>query len=121
MTNLIGKYHISKSNLVGDSKNNPIHLVIAQRKKIEGTKPKQYLLLKTAQNSFKYVSSLYPSKVDAMAYEIDYTGNKYLLKIEVDAGEAIIIPSDKITNGRSITMSISALEAHFLDNQNSSL
>ena len=56
-----------------------------------------------------------------MAYEIDYTGNKYLLKIDVDAGEAIIIPSDKITNGLSITMSISALEAHFLDNQNSSL
>lgn len=117
MTNLIGKYQISKSNIVSNS----LHLVISERKKVEINKPKRYLLLKTGEKSFKYISSLYPSKVDAMSYEIDYTGNKYLLKIDVDAGEAIIIPSDKITNGLSITMSISALEAHFLDNQNSSL
>lgn len=78
MTNLIGKYQISKSNLV----NNSLHLVISERKKVEINKPKRYLLLKTGEKSFKYVSSLYPSKVDAMAYEIDYTGNKYLLTID---------------------------------------
>ena len=78
MANLIGIYQITKSNLVSNS----THLVIAQRKKIEGTKPKQYLLLKTGESSFKYISSLYPSKVDAMSYEIDYTGNKYLLTID---------------------------------------
>ena len=78
MANLIGIYQITKSNLVSNS----THLVIAQRKKIEGTKPKQYLLLKTGESSFKYVSSLYPSKVDAKTYEIDYSGNKYLLHID---------------------------------------
>lgn len=78
MTNLIGKYHISKSNLVGDS----LHLVISERKKPEINKPKRYLLLKTGEKTFKYVSSLYPSKVCEMAYEIDYTGNKYLLTID---------------------------------------
>ena len=78
MTNLIGKYQISKSNLV----NNSLHLVISERKKVEINKPKRYLLLKQGEKSFKYVSSLYPSKVDAMAYEIDYTGNKYLLTID---------------------------------------
>ena len=78
MTNLIGKYQITNSNLVSNS----THLVIAQRKKVEGTKPKQYLLLKTPQNTFKYISSLYPSKVAQMAYEIDYTGCKYLVIID---------------------------------------
>jgi len=78
MVNLIGKYQISKSNLV----NNSLHLVISERKKVEINKPKRYLLLKQGEKSFKYVSSLYPSKVDAMAYEIDYTGNKYLLTID---------------------------------------
>lgn len=78
MVNLIGKYQISKSNLVSNS----LHLVISERKKVEINKPKRYLLLKQGEKSFKYVSSLYPSKVDAMAYEIDYTGNKYLLTID---------------------------------------
>jgi len=78
MVNLIGKYQISKSNLV----NNSLHLVISERKKVEINKPKRYLLLKTGEKSFKYISSLYPSKVDAMTYEIDYTGNKYLLTID---------------------------------------
>lgn len=78
MTNLIGKYQISKSNLVSNS----LHLVISERKKVEINKPKRYLLLKTGEKSFKYISSLYPSKVDAMSYEIDYTGNKYLLTID---------------------------------------
>lgn len=100
MTNLIGKYHISKSNLVSNSKNNPIHLVIAQRKKIEGTKPKQYLLLKTGEKTFKYVSSLYPSKVCEMAYEIDYTGNKYLLTIDYDNQVASI---EKLQNSITVT------------------
>ena len=78
MVNLIGKYQISKSNLVNSS----LHLVISERTKVEINKPKRYLLLKQGEKSFKYVSSLYPSKVDAMAYEIDYTGNKYLLTID---------------------------------------
>lgn len=78
MVNLIGKYQISKSNLV----NNSLHLIISERKKVEINKPKRYLLLKTGEKSFKYISSLYPSKVDAMTYEIDYTGNKYLLTID---------------------------------------
>jgi hypothetical protein len=80
MTNLIGKYQISKSNLVSNS----THLVIAQRKKVEGTKPKQYLLLKTPNNTFQYISSLYPSKVGAMVYEIDFSGIKYMLTIDQD-------------------------------------
>lgn len=78
MSNLIGKYQISKSNIVSNS----LHLVISERKKVEINKPKRYLLLKTGEKSFKYISSLYPSKVDAMTYEIDYAGNKYLLTID---------------------------------------
>ena len=96
MTNLIGKYHISKSNLVGDS----LHLVISERKKPEINKPKRYLLLKTGEKTFKYVSSLYPSKVCEMAYEIDYTGNKYLLTIDYDNQVASI---EKLQNSITVT------------------
>ena len=96
MTNLIGKYHISKSNLVGDS----LHLVISERKKPEINKPKRYLLLKTGEKTFKYVSSLYPSKVCEMAYEIDYTGNKYLLTIDHDTQVASI---EKLQNSITVT------------------
>lgn len=86
MTNLIGKYQISKSNLV----NNSLHLVISERKKVEINKPKRYLLLKTGEKSFKYVSSLYPSKVDAMSYEIDFNGIKYLLQMDAENNMAVI-------------------------------
>jgi len=114
MANLIGIYQITKSNLVSNS----THLVIAQRKKIEGTKPKQYLLLKSGETSFKYISSLYPSTIGENFYEIDYSKEKYVLAMSVDAGKALIISADKLTNGPSITMSISALQAHFFNNQN---
>ena len=117
MTNLIGKYQISKSNLVGDS----LHLVISERKKPEINKPKRYLLLKTGEKTFKYVSSLYPSKVDAMSYEIDFNGIKYLLQMDTDTGTAKIDLLEVVTNGLSISMSISAVEAHLSDNQNNSL
>ena len=96
MTNLIGKYHISKSNLVGDS----LHLVISERKKPEINKPKRYLLLKTGEKTFKYVSSLYPSKVCEMAYEIDYTGEKYLLTIDYENQVASI---EKLQNSITVT------------------
>jgi len=96
MVNLIGKYQISKSNLVGDS----LHLVISERKKPEINKPKRYLLLKTGEKTFKYVSSLYPSKVYEMAYEIDYTGKKYLLTIDYDNQVASI---EKLQNSITVT------------------
>ena len=96
MVNLIGKYQISKSNLVGNS----LHLVISERKKPEINKPKRYLLLKTGEKTFKYVSSLYPSKVCEMAYEIDYTGNKYLLTIDYDNQVASI---EKLQNSITVT------------------
>jgi hypothetical protein len=86
MTNLIGKYQISKSNLVSNS----LHLVISERKKPEINKPKRYLLLKQGEKSFKYVSSLYPSKVDAMSYEIDFNGIKYLLQMDAENNMAVI-------------------------------
>lgn len=96
MVNLIGKYQISKSNLV----NNSLHLVISERKKVEINKPKRYLLLKTGEKTFKYVSSLYPSKVCEMAYEIDYTGKKYLLTIDYDNQVASI---EKLQNSITVT------------------
>lgn len=96
MTNLIGKYHISKSNLVSNS----LHLVISERKKVEINKPKRYLLLKTGEKTFKYVSSLYPSKVCEMAYEMDCAGDKYLLTIDYDNQVASI---EKLQNSITVT------------------
>lgn len=86
MVNLIGKYQISKSNLVSNS----LHLVISERKKPEINKPKRYLLLKQGEKSFKYISSLYPSKEGEMSYEIDFNGIKYILRLDADNGNAVI-------------------------------
>ena len=86
MTNLIGIYQIAKSNLVSNS----LTLIISERKKPEINKPKRYLLWKTGEKSFKYISSLYPSKGDLMAYEIDYNGIKYLLRVDHDRNIAEI-------------------------------
>ena len=89
MVNLIGKYQISKSNLVG-SVENPLHLVISERKKPEINKPKRYLLLKQGEKSFKYISSLYPSKESEIAYEIDFNGIKYILRLDAENNMAVI-------------------------------
>lgn len=86
MTNLIGKYQISKSNLVSNS----LHLVISERKKPEINKPKRYLLLKQGEKSFKYISSLYPSKESEIAYEIDFNGIKYILRLDAENNMAAI-------------------------------
>ena len=117
MVNLIGKYQISKSNLV----NNSLHLVISERKKAEINKPKRYLLLKQGEKSFKYISSLYPSKESEIAYEIDFNGIKYILYLDAENSIAKIDLLESISNGLSISMSISAVEAHLSDNQNNSL
>ena len=86
MVNLIGKYQISKSNLVSNS----LHLVISERKKPEINKPKRYLLLKQGEKSFKYISSLYPSKESEIAYEIDFNGIKYILRLDAENNMAVI-------------------------------
>ena len=86
MTNLVGKYQISKSNLV----NNSLHLVISERKKPEINKPKRYLLLKQGEKSFKYISSLYPSEESEIAYEIDFNGIKYILRLDAENNMAEI-------------------------------
>ena len=117
MTNLIGIYQIAKSNLVSNS----LHLIISERKKPEINKPKRYLLLKTGAKSFKYISSLYPSKAGAMAYEIDFNGIKYILQVDAEGSTAKIDLLENDSNGLSISMSISALEPHFSNKQSNSL
>jgi hypothetical protein len=117
MTNLKGKYQISKSNLINASQT----LIIAERKKPEINKPKRYLLLKAPQNKFEYVSSLYPSKEGVNCFEIDYKGVKYMLCLDAEKNIATIDMLEGISNGLSISMSISALQAHFSNVQNSGL
>lgn len=96
-TNLVGNYQITKSNLVSNS----LHLVISERKKPEINKPKRYLLLKQGDKSFKYISSLYPSKEGDNSFEIDYNDIKYILRLDAENGSAVI---EMLHNSITVTL-----------------
>lgn len=92
MTNLIGRYHFDKSNLVKPD----LHLVIGTRRKPSLTKPKHYLLIKSGKD-FLYLSSIYPfdqdmpEKVtDAQIFSLDFQGATYLLTLKTVEKQAQI-------------------------------
>lgn len=91
-TNLVGQFHIDKSNLLKPN----LHLVIGSRKKQSANKPKHFLLEKTG-SSFKYLSSLYEFDQDmpdrsqeAQIFSFDWQGKDYLLTLKTAAKQAEI-------------------------------
>lgn len=87
-TNLIGRYHTDKSNLLGEG----LHLVIATRRNPHPTKPRHYLLERIIPPpvdgpDHRYISGLFPpqnapvSPTDAQIWHFDYKGCRYTLQI----------------------------------------
>lgn len=80
MANLTGQYHLTKpTELTG----NKITLVLCTRRNILPGKSSKYLLEKTENKSFRYVSSLYPvcSDITSETYQLEKGGFQYILTI----------------------------------------
>jgi hypothetical protein len=89
-TNLIGNYHLSKSNLIkGET-----HLVIGTRHKPAINKPKHYLLARLSPTNHKYISSLYPTDGagNLLNFTFDYGGGTYQLSMDKATETAKIDP-----------------------------
>lgn len=114
MTNLVGQYQIAKG---GKLISTNLTLVVANRRKPEGTKPKSYLLLNTAPGSFKYISSLYPVPETPNTFTIDYEGVNYLLVINTTQATILGKDSggiDQANPGESLQNSITVNFTHKL-------
>lgn len=114
MTNLCGQYQIAKrSRLISPN----LTLVVSNRRKPESTKPKQYLLLITGDNSFEYVSSMYPVPGVHNTFTIDYKGTNYLLVIDSDKATILdkeTVGDNQVNQAQSLQNSITVNFTHKL-------
>lgn len=90
LTTLIGTYEVHGSNLL--RADDGLTLVVATRKQSSIKKTANYLLLKLNE-SFKYVSSLYPrglNECGAKKFSIDYSGKRYVAEYSCDSTHVFI-------------------------------
>ncbi len=101
MSNLIGRYQTDKSSLKKVSQN-PLHLVLGNRKRPTAKKPKNYLLQRHSPTHFTYISSLFKWQEMAgngtTAYSLDYQGEQLVLILHHASNEAEIALMTPIRN-----------------------
>lgn len=92
MVKLIGRYNINKANILKIDE--PLHLVIGQRRNVTLQKPRNYLLRRISSKEHTYISSLFESREIAcnglIGYCFDYQGAQYVLVIDPATGTATI-------------------------------
>lgn len=97
MSNLVGDYHITQTQLVNFF--NGVTLTIGTRKKPTPTKPPYFLLLVTPSGSRVYLSSLYPdprkqAENDPQVYGFEVDGVWYTLTLDKGVGQAAVTLQD---------------------------
>jgi hypothetical protein len=95
MTNLIGLFELSLSNLSRTGFQGT--LIIARRKKPTPKKPPLYLLWESKPGNIAYVSSLYleaqiMAKNGLELYSFDYEGKEMFLELDKEINKAKITP-----------------------------
>jgi hypothetical protein len=95
MTNLIGLFELSLSNLSRTGFQGT--LIIARRKKPTPKKPPLYLLWESKPGNIVYVSSLYleaqiMAKNGLELYSFDYEGKEMFLELDKEINKAKITP-----------------------------